>query len=126
MYRVNPFTYLVDGILASTLGAAPVTCARNEYLTFKPPANQSCEAYMQPYIDRSGGYLLARNAQGCEYCPIGSTDDFLQGIGVDFGRRWRNFGLLWAYIVFNLAMTMVLYWAFRVPRKAKAKTEEKK
>lgn len=27
---------------------------------------------------------------------------------------WRNFGLFWAYVVFNVFAAAFLYWAFRV------------
>ena len=37
----------------------------------------------------------------------------------------RNFGILWAYIVFNIFGAIFLYWLFRVPKKPKNKKEEK-
>ncbi|KAK4494347.1 hypothetical protein PRZ48_014645 [Zasmidium cellare] len=126
MYRVNPFTYMVDAFLATTLGNAPVNCASDEFLRFDAPANQTCGDYMQAYIGQRGGGLINPGASGadqCQYCPLANTNEFLSNINADFGRRWRNFGLMWAYICFNLAMTLFLYWAFRVPKKTKAKKQ---
>lgn len=124
MYRVNPFTYLVDAFLSTTLANAPVICAADEILRFDAPTNLTCGDYIQPYIEQNGGYLVNPGASGldqCQYCALANTNEFLQSINADFGRRWRNFGLLWAYVCFNLAMTLFLYWAFRVPKKTKPK-----
>lgn len=122
MYRVNPFTYIVDGLMATALGRAPAHCASNEYLVFNSPDNVSCGEYMRPYMEAAGGYLLDPGATaGCEFCQIDNTDQFLSTISSDFGRRWRNLGLLWVYIAFNLVAAMGLYWLVRVPPKKRGK-----
>ncbi|KAF4917720.1 ZEB2-regulated ABC transporter 1 [Colletotrichum viniferum] len=72
-YRVNPFTYVVEGFLGTSLANAPVHCAANE---------------------------------------------FVKGINVDFANRWRNFGLMWAYCIFNMAAAALLYWLLRMPKKS--------
>jgi ABC-type multidrug transport system permease subunit len=122
MYRVNPITYLVDGLLSTALANTNVTCAANEYLTFESPANQTCGEYMQSYMDAAGGYVLNSDASSsagelCQFCPMALTNDFLTSINVSFANRWRNFGLLWVFIVFNLSAAIFFYWAFRVPKK---------
>lgn len=124
MYRVNPLTYLVDGLLSTALGDAKVQCASNEYLEFESPSNLTCGEYMQPYIDATSGYLLDRNASSsngeiCKFCPMSSTNDFLTNISSSIENRWRNFGLMWVYVVFNVTAAVALYWAFRVPKKRK-------
>ncbi|KAL1957007.1 hypothetical protein VTO42DRAFT_6496 [Malbranchea cinnamomea] len=120
MYRVNPFTYLVDGLLSTSLANAPITCASNEYLQFSSPDGLSCEEYMQPYMSWAGGYLLnGLDTDLCQYCQMRSTNDFLSTINVSFAKRWRNFGLLWVYVGFNITVALVAYWALRVPKKRK-------
>jgi flagellar biosynthesis/type III secretory pathway M-ring protein FliF/YscJ len=40
-------------------------------------------------------------------------------------RRWRNFGLLWVYVVFNIFAAVFFYWLARVPKnKGKEQAEE--
>lgn len=120
MFRVNPFTYLVHGFLGTTLGNAPAECASNELLSFDAPPGQTCGAYMEQYIERTSGYLLEPGATGrCEFCPMSTTNDFLALFNVDFSHRWRNFGLLWVYIVVNMAAAVAFYWLFRVPKKSR-------
>ncbi|KIV95546.1 hypothetical protein PV10_03185 [Exophiala mesophila] len=126
MYRVNPFTYLVDGLLSTTLANAPVTCASNEILRVDAPAGESCGDYMAEYIQTAGGNVLNPNVVGggdeqCGFCQLTNTNQYLSSISVNFSLRWRNFGLLWVYIVFNIGAALAFYWLFRVPRKGKAK-----
>lgn len=121
MYRVNPFTYLVSSFMATTLGQAAAYCAESEFLHFAP-ANGTCLEYMQDFMNIAGGYL--RNDQAtdqCQYCQIDSTNQFLRGINANWETRWRDFGLLWVYVAFNVAAAMFLYWLCRVPKGQKAK-----
>ncbi|KAL2431395.1 ABC multidrug transporter C [Exophiala dermatitidis] len=125
MYRVSPFTYLIDGMLSTAVAHTTVTCANNEYLHFNPTNGQSCAEYMQPYIDTLGGYLLEPDARtNCSFCQIRSTDTFLAGISAHPKYMWRNFGLLWPYIIFNIFAAVFLYWLVRVPKnKGRGKKE---
>jgi ATP-binding cassette subfamily G (WHITE) protein 2 (PDR) len=118
MYRVSPFTYLVSGILSTGVANTNMTCAANEYLNFDPPLGQTCMEYMKPYIMNVGGYLQDQDAiSNCSYCTTTSTNTFLESVNSSYSTAWRNFGILWAYVVFNVVMALLLYWLFRVPDK---------
>lgn len=73
-----------------------------------------------------GGYLTtaSMNTNSCEFCPIDSTNTFLAQVSSDYSTRWRNFGIMWAYIIFNVCAAVFLYWAIRVP-KTKGKRVKK-
>ncbi|KIW10651.1 hypothetical protein PV08_11615 [Exophiala spinifera] len=120
MYRVSPFTYLIDGMLSTAVAHTLVTCANNEYVHFSPPSGQTCGEYMQPYIARSGGYLQDPGATAnCSFCSTRDTDAFLSTVSAHPNLMWRNFGIMWAYIVFNIFGAVALYWLVRVPKKKK-------
>ncbi|KAH7080571.1 ABC-2 type transporter-domain-containing protein [Paraphoma chrysanthemicola] len=120
MYRVNPFTYLVSSFMSTTLGRAPAFCASSEFQTFSAPPSTSCAAYLEPYISSFGGYLRNPNATSdCQYCQMDSTDQFLTRINANWDTRWRDFGLLWVYVVFNVVAAVGLYWLCRVPKGKK-------
>ncbi|KAE8154043.1 ABC-2 type transporter-domain-containing protein [Aspergillus avenaceus] len=120
MYRVNPFTYLVSGLLSASLGDAPMHCAGNEFLSFDAPANMTCGQYMQDYMSNYGGYLLDSGARdSCQYCAMGETNQFLSNVNINFSERWRNFGLMWVYVAFNTVAAVFLYWLCRVPKGKK-------
>lgn len=122
MYRVNPFTYLVSSFMATTLGQAPAYCDPTEFQRFFTPQSQSCGEYMREYISTAGGFLRDPQATGeCHYCQMDNTDQFLQRINADWGNRWRDFGILWVYVAFNVAAAVFFYWAFRVPKNKKVK-----
>jgi len=128
MYRISPFTYLVSAVLSTGLANTNVTCASNEYLTFDPEPGKTCMEYMQPYIMGAGGYLQNPDAMSnCSFCTISSTNTFLESINSSYSTAWRNFGIMWAYVGFNVVMALFLYWLARVPDKfGKKKGKEEK
>jgi len=128
MYRVSPFTYLVGGMLSTAVKDAPVTCLQQDYLNFPPPGGQTCESYVKPYLDAAGGYLLNTTAQStteCSLCQISETNTFLQGVSINPDDAWRNFGLMWVFIVFNVFAACAIYFLARVPKSPKSKHEKK-
>jgi ATP-binding cassette, subfamily G (WHITE), member 2, PDR len=126
MYRVSPLTYLVSGMLATGLANADVRCAANEYLTFDPQHGKTCGEYMKQYMSDAGGYLQNEKATSdCSFCTVRSTNVFLQQINTSYDEAWRNFGLMWVYIGFNVVFALFMYWLVRVPDKfGKSKTKE--
>lgn len=126
MYRLSPFTYLVDGMLAVGLANQRVTCADNELLEFQPRQGSTCGAYIRPYQQAAGGYLIDENATSdCQFCALDNTNTFLTSVSSSYDTRWRNFGILWAFIIFNIIGAVAIYWLARVPKGAKKKKTEK-
>ncbi|KAH6949769.1 multidrug resistance protein CDR1 [Ilyonectria sp. MPI-CAGE-AT-0026] len=124
MYRVNPFTYFVDGFVGTALSNAPATCSDNEFVFFNVPNGTTCGEYMQSYLDMAGGFVEdASSTDGCRFCAIADTNTFLSGVSISFANRWRNFGLMWVFIIFNVFAAIGLYWLARVPKKSKVKKE---
>lgn len=120
MYHVSPLTYLIAGIAAAGLAGAPIECATEELLRFLPPTNVSCEIYMQPYISYAGGKLVQSgiDAAKCQYCPLSTNDEFLNNYAMYYDQRWRNLGLQFVYLAFNVAATFGLYWLCRERTKS--------
>ncbi len=128
MYYVSPFHYLVEGLLATAIKDTRVTCASIEYLRFSPPDSQTCEDYMRPYISVAGGYLeqgTEQSTSNCSFCQLGDTNDFLRGVGVNPDNGWRDFGIMFAYIIVNIMGAILIYWLARVPKGAKGRSQEK-
>jgi hypothetical protein len=40
-----------------------------------------------------------------------------------YSEAWRNFGIMWAFIIFNVVAALAFYWIFRVPRVKKEEKE---
>ena len=117
MYRVSPLTYLISALISTGIANQSVQCSSLEYLTFSPPSGQTCGEYMSAWIAEAGGALADPNAtQSCEFCSMSSTNTFLASVSSYYDQRWRNFGLMFAYIGFNVVTALALYWLSRVPR----------
>ncbi|PGH12263.1 hypothetical protein AJ80_06777 [Polytolypa hystricis UAMH7299] len=123
MWRVSPLTYTIGGLAAIGLHDRRVECAENEFAKFDPPAGSTCGQYLSRYLDAGApGRLYNPTATSqCRYCPLQNGDQFLAGSEIHWGDRWRNFGLGWAYILFNIGAAVVLYYLLRV-RKSKPKS----
>lgn len=122
MYRVSPFTYLVSAMLSTGLANTDVVCADNEYLKFKPPTGMNCGDYLDRYINANGGYVQNNATMGeCSICPIKSTNVFLTAVSANYDNRWRDFGIMWAFIIFNTVAALFLYWLVRMPKNHKDK-----
>ncbi|CAG9945597.1 unnamed protein product [Clonostachys rosea f. rosea IK726] len=125
MYRVNPFTYIIEGLLGTGLGNAPMYCADNELIRFTAPEGSTCAEYTAPFLSEAGGYIVDSNATECEYCPVTETSQFLASVSVSYEHRWRDFGFLVVFSVFNICVALLVYWLARVPRAKKEKKTKK-
>lgn len=126
MYYLSPFTYLVEGMLATALSNTDVVCSSIEILTFNPPSGQTCSEYLNPYTAVRGGKLVlgTDNAtQDCKFCSASETNAVLTGLSASYSHRWRNFAIMWAFIGFNICAALFLYWLARVPSKQKVLDE---
>ncbi|KAG7126348.1 ABC multidrug transporter A-1 like protein [Verticillium longisporum] len=123
MYRINPFTYIIESLLGTSLGNAPMYCASNEFVRFSAPNGSTCAEYTSGYLSQAGGYLADPDSTDCRYCTISETNTFLASVNVSFEHRWRDFGLMWVFCIFNVFMAMFFYWLARVPKNKKAKKE---
>ncbi|WVO15160.1 hypothetical protein L204_102804 [Cryptococcus depauperatus] len=117
MYRVSPFTYLVEGMLGVAIANTNVICSSTELLTFRPTGGQTCGQYMASYISKFGGYLIDQGAtSNCQFCSIKDTNVFLSTFGIYYKNKWRDFGLLWVYVIFNVFGAIGIYYLVRVPK----------
>ncbi|KAK0192729.1 pleiotropic drug resistance ABC transporter [Armillaria mellea] len=116
MYRVSPYTYLIEGLLGQALGRQEVVCASVELVSIIPPSGQSCGEYLNPYITANGGYLTNANAtDSCSLCSTATTDEFLgRNFNIFYAHRWRNVGFLCVFIAFNIWAIYVCTYFFRV------------
>ncbi|WAO94325.1 Hypothetical protein NCS54_01190400 [Fusarium falciforme] len=118
MYRVSPMTYLIGAMLSTGVGLQNVECSNVELLMFNPPANMTCETYAGPFVQMAGGTLQNPQANDtCLFCPVASTDTYLATVDIHYSERWRNFGLIWIYVIFNVFAALAAYWLLRVPKK---------
>ncbi|KAH3677159.1 hypothetical protein WICPIJ_009028 [Wickerhamomyces pijperi] len=115
MYRVSPLTYFVQNLLSVLIHGKKVVCAADELSYLEPPQGQTCGEYLDPFLKAVSGYVTNPEATSqCGYCRYTVGDEYLLTVGVKFSYIWRNYGLFWVYIIFNLVAMCVLYYIFRV------------
>ncbi|KIJ64910.1 hypothetical protein HYDPIDRAFT_132105 [Hydnomerulius pinastri MD-312] len=124
MYRMSPFTYLIEGLAAQVLGGHQIRCSATELAVVQPPSGYSCIAYLGSFVSAAGGYLVNPDATiNCEYCSESTADDWLERVfNIKYTHRWRNVGILCAFIVFNIAMVYLCTYLFRVRTYGKTKS----
>ncbi|XXG97717.1 Flocculation suppression protein [Hypoxylon texense] len=128
MYWLTPFHYLLEAFLATAIHEQPVNCKESEFARFQPPNNgTTCLSYMARGLDATagvdryslptGGYVDNGNAvwpDQCRYCQYDTGDQFGDQFSVYYDNIWRDFGIVWAYIVFNYAVVyLATYLRFR-------------
>ncbi|TEB14093.1 hypothetical protein FA13DRAFT_1805614 [Coprinellus micaceus] len=97
MYRLSPYTYLIEGLLGQALGKQLINCAPVEFVTLNPPSGLSCQDYMAAlHVLRWRLLLLELN------------------FNIFYGHRWRNVGFMVAFIVFNIVATYIFTYLFRI------------
>ncbi|KUL81851.1 hypothetical protein ZTR_09746 [Talaromyces verruculosus] len=123
MNRVSPLTYYVSGISATALHGRPIHCSDRELSLFDPQVGQTCGQYLHEFLVEAEGNLYnPESSRQCQYCPYKSADQYLATRDIAWDERWRNFGIFWVYIVFNILATIVMYYLFRVlPHSKKAR-----
>ena len=75
-----------------------IKCQPDEFTVFNPPANQTCSAWGQDFVDAFGGYIdnpLASSA--CRYCQYSVGDQFFVPLNISFSNRWRDAFILFAF-----------------------------
>ena len=115
MYKVSPYTYIIQNLIASFLHQRKVECADKELSVLEPPQGTTCGDYMGPFIENAGGYLVDPNStESCGYCRYTNADEYLLTLYTKYSYIWRNVGFFCVYIIFNLAMCLILYKALRL------------
>jgi len=124
MYRLSPYTYLIEGLLGqgdysliaiffydltippAALGHQTIQCSDVELVQLNPPSGMTCAQYLNPFISSAGGYLVNPDVTtACSFCSMSTADQFLaSGFNIFYDHAWRNFGLMFAYIVFNVRL----------------------
>ncbi|KAG0640807.1 ABC drug exporter AtrF [Tuber brumale] len=112
VYWVTPFKYLVAGFLGVLVHDIPVRCSKNEFARFDLPPNfANCAEYTATFVQRLGGYVEEENGV-CKFCQYRDGDEFAASFNIRYDYHWRDLGIFWAYIVFNLFVVFFSTWCF--------------
>ncbi|CAO3594665.1 unnamed protein product [Absidia cylindrospora] len=120
MYWLDPYHYLIEGLVVNVMDGVPVQCSGNDWITVNAPSGQTCGQYFEQFFKDDGlGYLENANATGsCNYCQYSAGNDFYEArIGWSMSNRWRDMGILAAYWIFNVLAFTVFVFMFRKAKR---------
>ncbi|KAK6582323.1 hypothetical protein PZA11_004731 [Diplocarpon coronariae] len=105
LYQLDPFTRLIGGMVVTELHDRTVICTDSELNRFPSPSGQNCGEYMSDFFAAGGpGYIVSNVTSACEYCAYKVGDQFYSGLGFRFDNRWRDLGILIAFVGSNLVL----------------------
>ena len=110
MYYLTPFHYLLEALLGAAVHGRQVVCSPSEFARFPPPPGQTCESYTADFIKQSGGYVQNGAAGLCEFCQYATGDEFARGFNIYYSNKWRDYGVFWAFCVFNFVVVFACSW----------------
>ncbi|EIM21935.1 P-loop containing nucleoside triphosphate hydrolase protein [Wallemia mellicola CBS 633.66] len=117
MYYVNPYTYLLGGLIGATVSDVEIQCSSREITTFSPPSGETCLSYAGAFVETMGGYLLNGDSTGdCQYCPMSNSNAFLDQKHVFHatGWPWGYFGIFTLFSISSFALTYFFYYITKV------------
>ncbi|KAI9227529.1 MAG: ABC-2 type transporter-domain-containing protein [Piptocephalis tieghemiana] len=115
MYWISTYHYSVESFVVNDLHGKAVICKSEEFFEIIPPANQTCGSYMSDFFGAGApGYINnPEDSTSCQYCPFKVGDEFYAPYKWSFDHRWRNFGILIGFCVFNWIVTILGSRRFR-------------
>ncbi len=112
MYQLTPFNYLLEGFLSVATHGRPVVCSSTEFARFPPPPGQTCQSYTAAFIAQAGGYVQNGSNGLCEFCQYANGDEYAAGFNVFYKNKWLDYGVFWAYCVFNFLVVFLCSWLY--------------
>jgi ATP-binding cassette subfamily G (WHITE) protein 2 (SNQ2) len=111
MYYLDPFTYLIGGLLEPVVWDVQVHCKQDELTTIPLPSGETCGSYMAEFLGSNVGYIVdPNNSTSCEYCQYTTGADYLRTMNINekyYG--WRDVGItaLFCFSTYGLVFLMM-------------------
>ncbi|KKK25949.1 ABC drug exporter AtrF [Aspergillus rambellii] len=123
LYYLNPFNYVVSGMLTFGIWGADVTCNEDEYAVFDP-LNGTCQDYLSQYMNGRGWRVNLINpdaTSNCRVCEFKSGSEFLSTLDINhYYYGWRNGGIVVIFAISGYALVFIL---MKLRTKASKKAE---
>jgi ABC-type multidrug transport system permease subunit len=120
MYWLDPYHYVIEGLVVSAMDGVEVVCRDSDFYQINVPSGQTCGEYMADFFNAGGlGYVQDNNVTTtCNYCPYKYGNQYFEeNIGWRFENRWRDFGILCAFSIFNVFAFTIFVFLFRKQKR---------
>ncbi|KAL3447866.1 ABC-2 type transporter-domain-containing protein [Aspergillus insuetus] len=123
MYYLNPFNYVVSGMLTFGIWGDKVICNEDEYARFDP-LNGTCAEYLKEYVAGSGWAINIANPDAtadCRVCQFRDGSDFLNTLNINhYYHGWRDAGIS---VIFAISGYLLVFALMKLRTKASKKAE---
>ena len=105
IYWLDPFHYLIGGLLGTVIWDVQVNCLPEEMTSFDPVGSQTCGEYMSDFFGSSSGYVKDPEAtSGCLYCPYTTGADYAKTFNIKQEYyAWRDVSDCFVYIQYEMS-----------------------
>ena len=118
MYWINPFTYLLGGLVTAVIEDQPVVCKEEDLYFLSPPANETCGSYLSSWASSAQVQVLnPSTTENCRLCEYTTGNQYLEGFRLGAGESggiWGNWGI---FVLFTFSSFFLVYfvtWATKV------------
>ncbi|KAJ5502138.1 CDR ABC transporter [Penicillium fimorum] len=112
MYYLNPFNYVVSGMLTFGIWDAKVTCNEDEFAFFEPLNGTTCVEYLSDYmsgVGRSINLINPNATEACKVCQYTDGSDFLKNLNIkNYTTGWRDIGISVIFAISGYALVFAL------------------
>jgi ABC-type multidrug transport system permease subunit len=123
LYWLNPFNYVVSGMLTFGIWGSKVVCKEEEFAIFDP-ANGTCAEYLRDYMAGDGWRSNLTNpdaTSGCRVCEFKNGGDFLTTLNINhYLYGWRDAGIS---VIFAISGYALVFGMMKLRTKASKKAE---
>lgn len=110
MYWLDPFTYLIGGLLEPIVWDVDIQCKPDELTSIPIPVGSSCGEYMAEFLSSNAGYVVdPSNTTSCDYCQYSTGADYLRTMNINeryYG--WRDVGITALFCFSSYALVFLM------------------
>ncbi|KAI9688918.1 MAG: hypothetical protein M1822_001275 [Bathelium mastoideum] len=118
LYWMNPFTYLLGGLVTAVIQRQPVACKEDDLYVLSPPANDTCGSYLSSWASSAQVQVLNPSAtENCQLCEYTTGNQYLAGFrlgGGENGGIWGDWGIFVLFTVSSFFLVYFTTWATKV------------
>ncbi|KAI9168002.1 ABC multidrug [Paramyrothecium foliicola] len=111
IYYLDPFTYLIGGLLEPVTWDVKVQCTPEELAQIPLPGNSTtCGEYMAEFLMNNNGYVSDPAAtDSCSYCAYSTGADYLRDMNINeryYG--WRDVGITALFCISSYGLVFLM------------------
>ncbi|KAI9803139.1 MAG: hypothetical protein M1833_001210 [Piccolia ochrophora] len=117
LYYLNPFTYLLGGMIVAVTSGIEVHCSADDITRFNPPDSQTCAQYAGAWAASANARLINPTATtACEVCKWVNGDQYLAEFNLRPEDKWPYWAIFVLFTLTNVGLVYFFTWATKIKR----------